>query len=75
MLIQAKTAEEIMRLIVEKGWTSVEVIAGTEFMKRFVWVEAKMAEIDLIGYTPSAIDERCYGRLAKYFEEIKRKNI
>ena len=37
VLDQAKTAEEIMRLIIDKGWTSVEVIAGTEFMKRFVW--------------------------------------
>jgi hypothetical protein len=73
VLAQAKTAEELMRLIAKKGWVSVELVGGTQIMERFVWVEAKIAEIDLVGYTPSANDEKCYECLAKYFEEIGRK--
>lgn len=73
VLAQAKIAEKVMRLIVKKGWTVVEIDEGTQIMKRFVWVEAKIAGIDLIGYTPSANDEKCYECLAKYFEEIGRK--
>jgi hypothetical protein len=73
VLIQAKTAEELMRLVVKKGWTSVDLLGGTQIMERFVWVEAKIAEIDLIGYTPSANDEKCYKCLAQYFEEIGRE--
>ena len=73
VLDQAKTAEELMRLVVEKGWISIELEEGTQIMERFVWVEAKIAEIDLIGYTPSTNDEKCYKCLAQYFEEIGRK--
>lgn len=70
VLDQAKTAEEIMKLIAEKGWTSIEVIAGTQFMKRFVWMEGKKAKFNLIGYTPTASDEKCYERLAKRAKDM-----
>ena len=65
VLDQAKTAEEIAKIINAKGWTSVEVIAGTESMKRLIYMEGKKAKFDLIGYTPTANDEKCYERLAK----------
>ena len=67
---QAKTAEEIMDLIIKKGWTAVEVIAGTQTMKRFIWVEAKRAKLGFAGYTPNASDEKCYDRLAKRAKDM-----
>ena len=70
VLDQAKTAEEIVKLINTKGWVSVEIIAGTESMKRFVWMEGKKAKLDLIGYTPTASDEKCYERLAKRAKDM-----
>lgn len=70
VLNQAKIAEEIAKLINAKGWTSVEVIAGTEFMKRFIWMEGKKAKFDLTGYTPTASDEKCYERLAKRAKDM-----
>jgi len=70
VLDQAKTIEEIGKLIATKGWTSVEVIAGSQMMKRFAWIEAKRYKFDLIGYTPNASDEKCYDRLAKRAKDM-----
>lgn len=67
---QVKTTEEIAKLIVTKGWTSVEIIAGTREMKRFIWIEAKRYKFDLIGYTPSVSDEKCYDRLAAHARDL-----
>ncbi|CAL7959437.1 conserved hypothetical protein [Gammaproteobacteria bacterium] len=70
ILDQAKTIEEIGKLIATKGWISVEAIAGTQMMKRFVWIEAKRSKFDLVGYVPSASDEKCYDRLAKRAKDM-----
>jgi hypothetical protein len=39
-------------------------------MKRFIWIEGKKAKFDLIGYTPTAGDEKCYERLAKRAKDM-----
>ncbi|MEI8054652.1 MAG: hypothetical protein WCH10_01460 [bacterium] len=70
VLDQAKTVEEIGKLIAAKNWVSVEVIAGSPMMKRFVWIEAKRSKFDLIGYEPNASDEKCYDRLAKRAKDM-----
>lgn len=67
---QAKTIEEIVSFVAKKGWTSAEVVAGTQTMKRLIWIETKRSGIDLTGYTPSANDEKCYDRLAKRAKDM-----
>jgi hypothetical protein len=67
---QATVAEDIARLIAEKGWISVEIIAGTPMMKCFIWMESKKANFDLVGYTPSASDEKRYAHLAKRAQDM-----
>src|SRR3972149_7571634 len=62
---QIITASEIAHLIAEKGWSAVELIAGTKMMQRFIWVESKKYGFALSGYTPDANDEKCYDRLVK----------
>ena len=62
---QIATASEIAHLIAEKGWSAVELIAGTKMMQRFIWVESKKYGFALSGYTPDANDEKCYDRLVK----------
>lgn len=62
---QAITAAEIVQMINNKGWTAIELIAGTKMMERFLWVAAKQMNITVNGYTPSADDERCYVRMSK----------
>jgi hypothetical protein len=70
ILDQAKTIEEIGKLIAAKGWGSVEAIAGTQMMKRFTWIEARRSKIELLGYIPSVSDEKCYDRLAKRAKDM-----
>jgi hypothetical protein len=69
-IVQATAAEEIAKLTAEKGWLSMEIIAGTQTMKRFLWMESKKAKFDLVGYTPSESDEKCYARLAKRAKDM-----
>lgn len=62
---QIAVAEEIAKIIAEKGWKSAEFISGTDKMFRFLWIEAKRYGIEIQGYTPTPADERCYSRLEK----------
>ena len=62
---QIITVAEIAHLIAEKGWSAVELIAGTKMMQRFIWVESKKYGFGLSGYAPDANDEKCYDRLVK----------
>jgi len=80
--IQAKIMQELAKIILEKTWATVEVIAGTTTMKKYLWVESKRAKFELIGYTPSESDTKSYERLAKLskttqqvweYEPIKRE--
>lgn len=63
--IQAKIMQDIARIVIEKAWAAVEVIAGTATMKKYLWVESKRAKFELSGYTPSESDIKSYERLAK----------
>lgn len=67
---QAKTVEEVAKLIVEKEWSEVELVEGTTMLKRLIWMEAKKFNFTLLGYTPSASDEKCYERLAKRAKDL-----
>jgi hypothetical protein len=62
---QAITIEDIARLIIDKGWASVEIVAGSELMQKLLWVESKRYGFNLNGYDPSDNDKRCYDRLAE----------
>jgi hypothetical protein len=68
---QAKIAEEVAKLIAEKGWHAIELIAGTNMMKRFMWIESKRIKFTLNGYTPTANDEKCHDRLLKRAKDMR----
>lgn len=70
ILAQAKIAEEIIKLVGAKNWSSIEIIAGTQAMKRLMWIEAKRVKLDVAGYTSSPSDEKCYSHLAKHFKNM-----
>ena len=57
---QIDAAEKMAALISEKGWSSAELIAGTEMMKRFLWIAAKRYGFKLNGYNASEVDEKRY---------------
>ena len=67
---QAKTVEEVAKLIVAKEWSEVELVGGTTMLQRLIWVESKKCNFALLGYTPSASDEKCYERLAKRAKDL-----
>lgn len=67
---QARIMQEVTKIIIQKEWTAVEIIAGTEIMKRHLWIESKRAKFTLTGYTPSESDEKTCKRL----EELLKKN-
>ncbi len=67
---QATTAEELAKLIAKKGWVSVEIIAGTKMLKRFLWIESKKYKFELAGYDSGASDEKAYARLAKRAKDM-----
>jgi len=70
--IQAKIMQEIAKIIVQKEWTAVEIIAGTNTMKKYLWVESKRAKFELTGFTPSESDQKAYDRLAKLSKNNKQ---
>lgn len=67
---QAKTIEEVANLIADKGWISVELIAGTRLMQRFIWMESQKICFTLNGYIPTEGDAKCYARLADYARKM-----
>ncbi|MDR1057766.1 MAG: hypothetical protein LBL17_04395 [Coxiellaceae bacterium] len=63
---QIFTVTEIAKLIAEKkGWTAVDLVAGTQMMRRCIWLESKRYGFNLKGYTPTTEDEKCLERLMK----------
>jgi hypothetical protein len=62
---QEATIAEIAQMIKSKGWVGVEIIAGSNFMKQFLYLEAKALGLNLRGYTPSTEDERRFERVMK----------
>lgn len=70
--MQAKIMQEIAKIITQKEWTAVEIIAGTNTMKKHLWVESKRAKFELTGYTPSEADQKSYERLAKLSSDNKQ---
>lgn len=69
--IQAKIMQEIAKIIMQKEWTAVEIIAGTNTMKKYLWLESQRARFTLTGYEPSESDQKACERLAKL---IKNNN-
>lgn len=55
---QFDTALAMIKEAKNKGWASVEVVAGTTLMQFYAWVVAKELGIDLYGYTPTEEQEK-----------------
>lgn len=70
--VQAKIMQEIAKIIMQKEWTAAEIIAGTEMMKKYLWIESKRSKFELSGYTPSESDEKSYKRLEELFKKNKQ---
>jgi hypothetical protein len=70
MAYQIAAVAEVVRLAVTKGWTSIELIAGTSSMQRLLWIESKRyPSLTLKGYEPSDSDQKCLERLKKRAED------
>lgn len=65
ILDSQKTIEEMAKLINKKGWTSIEIIAGTSAMKKFMWIESKRYGFSCVGYSPTKEDIKRYEILVK----------
>lgn len=70
--VQAKIIQEIGKIIMQKEWTAVEIIAGTAVMKKYLWIESKRAKFELAGYTPNESDEKSCKRLEELFKKNKQ---
>jgi hypothetical protein len=46
-----------VKKIVEDGWTKI-TLSGSSEMCKSAWFEAKMAGLDVLGYSPTSIDRR-----------------
>lgn len=68
---QIEAAAHIGKMIAEKGWKSAEFIAGSDLMRRFIWIESKRFGFEISKeYTPTVADERCYSRLEKHAQKV-----
>ena len=60
---QIATVSEIANLIATKWWNVVELIAGTDLMKKLLWVESQRYDFALRGYEPTEESKRFLTRL------------
>jgi len=66
--IQVATVSEIANLIATKEWNVVELISGSDLMKRLLWTESQRYSFTLRGYEPTEEDSVFLNRLKSLIE-------
>ena len=57
------TANTMIEMAMEKGWTGVELVSGTNLMQWAAWIAAQAHSYPLTGYVPSAEGQRKWERI------------
>ena len=52
VLQQIQTAQDMIRIIHEKGWPGIEIVDGTPKMKWAAWMTAQDLGLEVTGYEP-----------------------
>ena len=69
---QIVIAKDLIKRLMAKNWSTVEIIAGTPVLQRFVWIESKRAQFEIRGYTPTERDEEVYKRLFENLKDVEK---
>jgi len=65
------TAAEMVAIAKAKGWKGIQVVDGHRTMKRGAWVKALSEGLPIIGFEPTAEDEKIRNRVDMSSSEIE----
>lgn len=68
---QADVAYLLIELAKKKGWSGVEMVAGTKLMQRYAWIAAQLQNMKLTNYSPSDEDRRSLEHVKELKKAIK----
>jgi hypothetical protein len=72
---QADVAYLLVELAKKKGWTGVEMVAGTKLMQKYAWIAAQLQNVKLNNYSPTAEDRRSLDRVKELKQTVKRRPV
>lgn len=62
---QFETVFAVIREAKKRGWSAIEIIAGSSLMQFYAWAAAQKIEIDLHGFMPTTAHEKQYKIMLK----------
>lgn len=64
------TAQQMVLLAYEKGWSGIQMVSGTHLMRWSAWIAAADLEMNVIGFEPTTEDEIKRKRLKRELDTV-----